>query len=137
MASAVIQGISAWPWKITARSSDGPVDRLAIDDDRAGIRRVEPGQDVQHRGLAAAGMPDQADEFAAVHAEPEIAEDDMAGIGARHALDRDIGVGHSCQATTFATAPSARSSSRPTTPISRMAMTMSASERLFHWFQTQ
>ena len=39
------------------------VDLLAADADFAGRRRQKAGDDVKQRGLAAAGWPDDADEF--------------------------------------------------------------------------
>src|SRR4030088_1004991 len=61
----------------------GALDRLPIDNHRALARLVEPGEDVQHRGLAAAGVADHAAEFAARHRKPEIFEyRDLAAIGA-------------------------------------------------------
>ena len=86
-------GIRAWPWKITARSRLGR-DLAAVDDDGAVARLVEAGQHVEDGGLAAAGMADQADELAAVDAEPDVLED--RGLGtvtepARQAFDADEG----------------------------------------------
>src|SRR5258708_10493075 len=62
-----------------ALEDDGAVEARAIDlaivdDHRALARAVEAGQHVQDRRLAAAGMTDQADELAAIDAEPEILE---------------------------------------------------------------
>ena len=48
----------------------GALDRLTVDDDCALARLVEAGQDVEHRGLAAAGMADHATELAARHRQP-------------------------------------------------------------------
>jgi hypothetical protein len=50
------------------------LDLLAIDDHRPGGGIVETGQNIEHRGLAAAGMTDDADEFAAAHRQPQIGE---------------------------------------------------------------
>jgi hypothetical protein len=77
----------------------GAFDRLPVDDDRAIARLVEARQNVQHRGLAAAGVPDHAAELAARHRQPEIFEHrDRAAIGARIAfcnpLDGNELVGH-------------------------------------------
>ena len=78
----------------------GALDRLPVDDDRALARLVEAGQNVQHRGLAAAGMADHAAEFAARHRQPEILEHGdlaaiRAGIAPRDAFDGNELVGHS------------------------------------------
>ena len=65
----------------------GALDRLPVDDDGALARLVEPGQDVQHGGLAAAGVADHAAEFAAPHRQPEILEHrDLTAACARIAL---------------------------------------------------
>ena len=72
----------------------GPVDLAVVDDDGAFARAVEAGQHVQDRGLAAAGMADQADELALVDAEPDVLEHGrLARIAeaARQALDADQG----------------------------------------------
>ena len=47
---------------------------LAADHDDAGIRVVEPGEDVEDRRLPAARMADQADEFALRDAEMHVFE---------------------------------------------------------------
>src|SRR4029450_3322081 len=47
---------------------------LPVDDDRALARLVEAGEDVEHRGLAAAGVADHAAELAARHREPKVFE---------------------------------------------------------------
>ena len=65
----------------------GAFDRLSVDDDSAFARLVEARQNIQHRGLAAAGMADHAAELAARHREPEILEHrDLAAARARIAL---------------------------------------------------
>ncbi len=50
-------------------------------DDAAAIIGIETGHDPQHRGLAAAGWPDQCDQFAVIEGECEIAQhvDPLAG----------------------------------------------------------
>src|SRR4029077_3711789 len=45
------------------------VDNAAADFDRARTRLVEPGDDVEQRGLAATGGPDQHGEFTALDVE--------------------------------------------------------------------
>src|ERR1700733_8786182 len=47
---------------------------LAIHDHRALARRIEPGENIEHGGLAAAGMADHAGEFAAPDRKPQIFE---------------------------------------------------------------
>ena len=121
----------------------GAFDRLPVDDDGALARLVEPGQNVQHRGLAAAGMADHAAEFAARHREPEVLEHrDLAAACARIALaDRFDGneLVHHYSGNVTMRVNRARiwSSSMPTMPIRRMAMMTLVIERLFHSFQTK
>src|SRR3954466_5158239 len=104
----------------------GALDGLPVDDDGALARLIKPGQNIQHRRLAAAGMPDHAAEFAARHRQPEILEDRRlaairAGITPRDALDGNELVHHySGNVTMRVKRASIWSSSMPTTPISRM-----------------
>ncbi len=77
----------------------GALDCLSIHDHGALARCIQPGEDVEHRGLAAAGVADHAGEFAAPHRQPEIFEyRDLAAAGARISLcdgfDGDEFVGH-------------------------------------------
>ena len=65
-------------------------DGLAIHNHRAIIRRFKPGQDIQDGGLAAARMPNQADEFATCDAEPDILENSGRPIAARDTFDGNI-----------------------------------------------
>ena len=58
----------------------GTVDLSIVDDDGAIAWAVETGQHVQDRGLAAAGMADQAAELALVDAEPDVLEHRRAGL---------------------------------------------------------
>ncbi len=123
----------------------GAFNGLSVDDDRALARLVEAGQDVQDRGLAAAGMPDHAAELAAVHRQPEIFEHGgliaiRAGIAPRDAFDGNEFVGHhSYSGNVTMRVKRARiwSSSMPTIPIRRIAMMTLVIERLFHSFQTK
>src|SRR3546814_13585305 len=66
----------------------GTLDRLAVEDDGAVARPVEAGQDVEHGGLAAAGMADHAAELALVDAKPEIPEYRRAISGQARGQDR-------------------------------------------------
>ena len=87
MPITVRHGSSAWLWKITARSRLGPSIACVVDDDGAVRRLVEAGEDVEHGGLAAAGMADHAGELAAVHGEPQVLEHVVvAAAGRRIAL---------------------------------------------------
>src|SRR5262249_33848946 len=75
-------------------------DRLPLHDDGALARRIEAREDIQHRGLAAAGMADHAGKLATRHREPEILEDGClapacARIALGNALEGDESVvGH-------------------------------------------
>src|SRR5258708_9500217 len=123
----------------------GAFDRLPVDDNGAFARLVEAGQDVQHRGLAAAGMADHAAEFTARHRQPEILEHrDFAAARARIAprdtLDGNEFLGHrahSGNVTMRVKRARIWSSSMPTIPISRIAIITLVIERLFHSFQTK
>ena len=65
----------------------GAFDGLAVDDHGAFAGGIQPGQDVEHGGLAAAGMPDHAGELAARHRQPQILEHrDLTAIRPRIAL---------------------------------------------------
>ena len=46
-------------------------DVLVVEQDRAGARRLEPGDHPEQRGLAAAGRPEQAYERAVRHGEAD------------------------------------------------------------------
>src|ERR1700726_3622355 len=52
----------------------GAFNRLAVDDHGALARLIEAGKYIQHRSLAAAGVPNHAAELAARHRQPEILE---------------------------------------------------------------
>ena len=138
-------GSSAWLWKITARSRLGPsiawLSTITVPADGC----VEAGQDVEHGGLAAAGMADDAGEVAALHRQPQVLEH-RGGAAARRrealgdALDRDeflSAIAHSGNVTSRVSRASIRSSSMPTTPISRIALITFVIDKLFHSFQTK
>ena len=93
------------PWQQRVALEDhgaveaGALDRLPVDDDGAFAGLVEAGQNIEHRGLAAAGMADHAAEFAARHRQPEILEHGSgaairAGIALGDAFDGDEFIGH-------------------------------------------
>src|ERR1700755_3367441 len=122
----------------------GACDALPVDDDSALARLVEACQDVEHRGLAAAGGADHPAELAAVHRQPEILEHRdgaaiRAGISLGDAFDRDEFFGHRYSGNVTMRVKRARiwSSSMPTMPIVRIAMMTLVIERLFHSFQTK
>src|SRR5262249_2452880 len=75
------------------------LDRLVVHDHCARRRRVEPGQDVEHRGLAATGVPDDAGELAARYRQPEVLEHGGGAAARRRKplgdpFDGDEFVGH-------------------------------------------
>ena len=57
-------------------------DLAAVHHDRAAVRRLQPGQYIQDRGLAAAGMADQGHEFPPVQPEPHVAEHRARAVAA-------------------------------------------------------
>src|SRR5436190_9477195 len=120
------------------------LDALPVDDHGALARLVEAGQDVEHRGLAAAGMADHAGKLAARHREPEILAYGggcalHAGIALCDRLDGDEFIGHRYSGNVTMRVKRARiwSSSMTTTPIARIAMMTLVIERLFHSFHTK
>lgn len=62
---------------VKARAFDFP----AVDDNHAGRRRVEAGEDVERRRLAAVGMADDADERAAILARQGRVRIDLPDFG--------------------------------------------------------
>ena len=52
----------------------GAGDRLAVGDDRAFLDRQEAADQIKQRRLAAAGGPEQSDEFAVLNAERDVVE---------------------------------------------------------------
>ncbi len=56
-------------------------DILAADNDLAAIGVVEAGDDAQERALAAAGRPDEGDEFASLGLEADTLQNAVAAIG--------------------------------------------------------
>src|SRR3954453_6451038 len=100
----------------------GALDRLAVNDHGALARLVESGENIQHRGLAAAGMADHAAELATRHRQPQVLEHRyLAAVGARIALgdglDGDEFIGHRYSGNVTMRVNRARiwSSSMPTT----------------------
>src|SRR5262249_55454986 len=70
------------------------LDRLVVDNDSAFGRRIKAGEDVEHRGLAAAGMADDAREVAALDRQPQVLEYGRGAAARRReapsdAFDRD------------------------------------------------
>ena len=67
----------------------GGVDREvdAVEDDAAGVRQVEPGDHPQQRGLAAAGRPQQGEEFAGLDLEADVVDGEEVAEAAGNVLD--------------------------------------------------
>src|SRR6516164_4907469 len=61
-------------------------DRLIVDDHGTIRRRLESGQNVEYRGLAATGVADDADEFTACHRQPQLLEYRRAAARRRKAF---------------------------------------------------
>ena len=72
----VSQGNRAYCWKITPRSIPGPTIGCVVHGHRARVIRLQACQDVQQGGLAAAGWPDDGDEFVFVDIQVDIQEGD-------------------------------------------------------------
>src|SRR3954453_1369178 len=65
-----------WAW---------PMHRHALDEDLAFERHFEPGDGIEHGRFAAAGRPDDADEFALRHIERNAVDrDHLAAIGCEY-----------------------------------------------------
>ena len=62
-------------------------DVLAAQQDLAGIRRLEPGEHAQQRGLAATGRPQQRKKFSGADVERELVDRGEAAEALCHALD--------------------------------------------------
>ena len=79
-------------WNVRAKPSGAsfsagrPVMSRPPNVTRAGVRRVEPGDEVEHRGLAGAVRPDDADELAFVDGERQRVDGGDAAEAARQAL---------------------------------------------------
>ena len=67
----------------------GAVHDRAVDGDVAGVGGVEAGGDAERRRLAAAGVPDEADELAGLERQREVLHDDEAAGAVR----RRVGLG--------------------------------------------
>ena len=65
LSSTVRHGNSRSFWGMYAKSSGCPTACFAIDEDVAGRRHVEPGDELEHGALAAPARSDDADELAA------------------------------------------------------------------------
>ena len=78
----------------------GAGDRLAVDQDGAGLDRQEAADQIKQRRLAAAGRPEQGDEFAVLHLERHLVERQHRAAARRaievaDAVDDDLrGPGH-------------------------------------------
>ena len=67
------------------------VDRLAVNEDRAGVGPLEAGQDAEQRGLAATVRSEQTDEVTGGHAEVDVLEDwDLVPLGKVPGLELEL-----------------------------------------------
>ena len=64
---------------------------LTVEGDLAGVRPVEPGDQIEERGLAGAVRPDQACDLAALDAERDVIDGDDTAKAPRHVLEREEG----------------------------------------------
>ena len=62
---------------------------LAVEDDLALVRLVEPRDQVEERRLAGAVRADQADDLALAHVERDVVDRDDPAEPPRHVLDRE------------------------------------------------
>src|SRR5262249_8803708 len=80
----------------------GGADRLALDEDLAGLRGEKTADEVQPRRLAAAGRSEQRDELPRAHIERDVLEREHRPPGRRaiamaHAIDDDLRLHHGPQ----------------------------------------
>ena len=75
------QGNSEYCWNTIARSAPGPRTGLAVGDDLAAGVVLQPADDAQERGLAAAGGTDQGDELVVVHVEADVLQRRPLALG--------------------------------------------------------
>ena len=54
-------------------------DRLAVEDDLAAVRLVDPGEDLHQRALAGAVLPDEPEDFAGMDFEADVLQREHAG----------------------------------------------------------
>jgi hypothetical protein len=65
-------------------------DRPGIEPDRTGARPIEPGEQAQQGGLAAARPADEGHDLAGAHLEPDIGESHRPpGIGLGQVFERE------------------------------------------------
>ncbi len=63
---------------------------LAIEEDAAPVRQVEAADHAQQRGLAAAGGPEQREEFAGLDGEADTIDGHEIAKAARHILNLEV-----------------------------------------------
>jgi hypothetical protein len=68
-------------------------DLRAVDGDRTAIRLEQPDDDATERGLARAGLADEAQHFAAPYREVDIAQGGHLATRAEHPVAAAIGLG--------------------------------------------
>src|SRR2546427_3175525 len=105
----------------------------------------QPGNEVQERRLAAARVADQRDELALGDAQVDVAQRmEAALLGGEHHLGllhlNEVlhrGTPYSSKLKRLATVISSCSSNRPTMPMTKIAIRMCCTLRLFHSSHTQ
>src|SRR3989344_2748539 len=124
----------------------GPGNFAPVHNHCARARLVEPGENIQDRGLAATGLADDAHKLAFLDREVDLLEHGernavlRARIAACEVFNFEEAIGHGMPQSTYCTRRWARasnwSSSMPMTPIMRMEKITLERFRLFHSFQT-
>ena len=154
LSRTVIQGnrLRPYSWKTTAIPGGGPVDRRAVQATSPPVGVEQAGDALQQRRLAAAGRADDADEFARVDGEGEVAQrlDAAAATRRRPSAGRgrrasDVSFGQGFAAGPGAgrgtrPAPGARRAgtaatrAKPSSPSSRMPVHISGMAKLrWNW----
>ena len=75
-------GTRPMPWRIASRG-ERIVDRLAVDEDAAGVERIGAEDRARHLGAAGADQPGDAEDLAAAHLERDVVEHDGVRVAAR------------------------------------------------------
>ena len=85
------KGFSFWNVRATPQAGDAvgaqAGDVVAVEEDAAGVERLEAGDQVEQRGLAGAVRADDAEDLALVHVEGDVGVGGKAAVALGHALD--------------------------------------------------
>ena len=85
------KGLSFWKVRATPRPAmlvrAQASDVVSVEDDPAGIERLEAGDQVEQRRLAGAVRPDDAEDLALVHVEGDVRVGGQAAVALGHAFD--------------------------------------------------